>query len=110
MTKAVRNAIAAAALCAIVPAIAQAQETQQARILGPSGNAQYPLLVEGANGVTYICRDTTREANGRIERVCRRGTAGGNVEAGTGFGLGGNAALPLALLAIIGVAAASDSN
>lgn len=110
MTQAVRNAVAAAALCFITPAVAQAQETQQARIVGPSGNAEYPLLVEGANGVSYVCRDTTRQGAGRIERLCRRSASIGSTSGGTGLGLGGSMALPLGLLAIVGFAAASDSN
>ena len=98
-----------------LPGVVSAQETEQAAVVGPSGNADWPLVVRGANDVLYHCRDRTQRANGRVERRCRRADDMGIAPAGTGAlgmntgGLSMSEALGAALFGIIAFAAASDT-
>lgn len=110
--------------------VAIAQETAQAGVMGPSGDAQYPLRVLGANKIVYHCKEETRTENGRVVRPCRRiglagsitageaagaGASGGIAGAGAGGGLfgggiGAAAALGAGVLGTIAIIAASDTN
>lgn len=106
--------------------VAIAQETAQAGSMGPSGDAQYPLRVLGANKIVYNCKDETRTVNGRVVRSCRRiglagsvaagaGAAGGIAGAGAGGGLlgggiGAAAALGAGLLGTMIITSASTTN
>lgn len=46
--------------------------TQQAGVVGASGQEVYTLQVTGADGVTYNCRPDIQNVNGTPTRFCQR--------------------------------------
>lgn len=87
---------------------AWAQDTTQRAVLGQSTNADYPLQVEGGDGVLYNCKsDIGQTADGRAARTCIRADEAGSVfESGTGL----TQAAPALALLIVGAAVASGSD
>lgn len=84
---------------------ASAQEATQRAVLGNSGNPNFPVEVEGTNGVIYSCRsELTQTANGQSARSCiRAGSSGGGVfDSATGLTVAGAAGGFLILVAAIG--------
>ncbi|MEL7098628.1 MAG: hypothetical protein AAGM84_07355 [Pseudomonadota bacterium] len=58
--------------------------TQQAGVVGASGEQTYSLQVTGADGLTYNCRPEIRDVNGTPTRFCRRvGSAGRALQFGS---------------------------
>ncbi|MGB1235321.1 MAG: hypothetical protein ACPG5U_06295 [Planktomarina sp.] len=74
-----------------------------------SGNPNYPIMVQGANGLTYFCRPNPVTANTlscidpAVQRVVRPQTGGlGSLGGTTGLVLGGVGLLGLVAVAVGG--------
>lgn len=85
-----------------------AQTTTQAAVLGASGDAEYELQVQGANGVIYNCKPQPVTVDGETARVCVRADGAGLFAAGAGIGNG--AAAAGALVVLVALAANSSSS
>ena len=98
----------AAAVAMSVATVASA-ETTQTGILGDSGDADYPIRVQGADGRVYVCKaDTFVAEDGQTKRACRGdGSAGPLWAAGAGLGAGGAVAAGALLIVVL---AANDGS
>ncbi len=77
-----KNILAISAVAALTATSAMAQTaTTQASVIGDSGNPNYPLMVQGADGIQYMCKAETQVRGGVTVRPCH---------SGGGLGLHGN--------------------
>ena len=85
--------------------------TTQTAILGDSGNAQYPLRVQGADGMVYICKaDTFVDTDGVTKRACRGDDTNPLFAAGAGLAGGGAVAAGVLLVAVLAASAGARSS
>tara|TARA_R110002124_G_scaffold99728_2_gene245934 strand:+ start:1831 stop:2181 length:351 start_codon:yes stop_codon:yes gene_type:complete len=83
-------------------------ETTQTAVLGDTGNAQYPLRVQGADGRIYICEaGTFVDTDGVTKRRCQGDDASPLFAAGAGLAGGGAVAAGALLLVVL---AANDGS
>ncbi|MCH2164248.1 MAG: hypothetical protein MK098_06300 [Marinovum sp.] len=110
--------VCTALVVALAGAAVQAQNanfvTSQANIIGPSGDAQFPLEVLGANGQTYFCSNTIEVRDGvnvrpsRLENpIVTNGLTA--TPLGTGGLLAGLAAAAV-FIAVVGAGSSSDTS
>lgn len=95
-----------AAVAMSVAAGASAQNTTQASVLGETGNAAYPIRVQGGNGQIYSCKAEIETIDGVRARRCVQDNDGALYAAGGGLAAGGAVAAGALLLVVL---AASDS-
>ncbi len=101
-----KHILSITAALALTAGAAFAQTTSQHSVIGQSGDADFPLQVQGRNGVTYNCRNEVVVVEGVRARQCIRADgsgllgAGVGMSAGTAFGIG----------ALVLVAAAGNGN
>lgn len=86
--------------CALGAGAVAAQSTTQAAVVGETGNPNYPVRIQGANGKIYSCKAQVETIDGVRARRCI-GAGGGDVFAdSTGLAAGGAAAAVL-LVAVL---------
>ena len=80
----------------------------QGAVLGPSQNPDFPVLVQGSDGVVYECRDAVevRLDGVPIRRCLAQGQAG--LPVGTGIAGGSGIVAGVVALAVVSVAASGD--
>jgi uncharacterized iron-regulated membrane protein len=85
-----------------------AQQTTQQTVLGASSNPDYPLQVEGGDGILYNCKSEIGQTlEGRAARTCIRATEADTIfRSGTGL----TQAAPALALIVVGAAFASGSD
>lgn len=87
---------------------ASAQTTTQAAVLGDTGNAEYPVRVQGGNGQIYACKAEIETVDGVRARRCVQGDDGAPLFA-AGAGLAGGGAVAAGALLLV-VLAANDGD
>ena len=101
------TAFAAAIVLSAGMASAQSAATTATSVGGETGSTDYPVRVEGANGITYACK---AGAPGATALACRRAGADSGIF-NSGAGLGGTgAAVGLGALVLVAVIAGSDGS
>ena len=106
-----KNILSIATALVMTTGAAFAQTTSQAAVLGASGNAEYPLQVQGANGVIYSCMNEVEAVNGVQARRCLAPASAGLFGAGDGLSAGVVAAAgAVALVALIANDDDDDNN
>ena len=101
------TACAAAIVLSAGMASAQPVATTATAVGGDTGNPNYPVRVEGANGITYACKPG---APGATALPCRRlGADKGLFNQGAGLGSTG-AAVALGALVLVAVASGGDGS
>lgn len=103
----------AAILTATIPSLGLAQGVIQAQgSVQSSGNAQYPDLLIGSNGIAYHCKSAARGASGQLTRTCIKApsaqtTRNTNIAVG---GVVGTIAIGILSGALGGVSGSSSGN
>lgn len=104
-----KKLICTAAALAISFAATASHAAVEGKVIGASGDANYPVQVQGSDGAIYNCRKELFQANGTRVRRCVSNSSGSAMEAG-GLGAGGAVGLAVILLAVAGAASGGSSS